>query len=140
MDAADYPKERSDEIVEPTSPDPKKLDKYLTKIPSVPFLGSEGDNLIETSNNLLWYPTFDEAPDQIQVPNGGKSIKSAVMKRGKKLKAAMVDGGKKFATAMVNGSQKSWVAIVKGGKKFGPPCINACAVGGVQVAVALATS
>ncbi|XP_060671345.1 elongation factor 1-alpha [Ziziphus jujuba] len=155
MDAADYSKERYDEIVKSTSPCLKNLGYNPAKIPFVPISGLEGDNLIERSNNLPWYegPTLLEALHQIQDPktpsdkslekkehpNGGKSIKSAAMRRGKKFGTAIVKGGKKLVAAMVTGGKKSLAAIVEGGKKFGPPCLNACVVGGIQAAVALAT-
>ncbi|XP_048332793.1 elongation factor 1-alpha [Ziziphus jujuba] len=121
MDAADYLKERSDEIVE----EPAKTGKFLT---DVPLSGSEGD-----------YPTGG-ALDQIQVPDGGKSIKFAVMKGSKKFKAAMVKGGKKFADAMVKGGKKSWAAILRGGKKFGPSCISGCVSGCIQAIVDAVTN
>nr|XP_048334136.1 elongation factor 1-alpha-like isoform X2 [Ziziphus jujuba var. spinosa] len=154
MDAADYSKERYDEIVKSTSSCLKNLGYNPAKIPFVPISGLEGDNLIERSNNPPWYegPTLLEALHQIQdpkrpsdkcfekeYPNGGKRIKSAAMKRGKKFGTAIVNGGKKFVVATITGGKKSWAALAEGGKKFGPPCLNACVVGGIQVAVALAT-
>ncbi|KAH7521711.1 hypothetical protein FEM48_Zijuj07G0061700 [Ziziphus jujuba var. spinosa] len=112
MDAADYSKERYDEIVKSTSPCLKNLGYNPAKIPFVPISGLEGDNQIERSNNLPWYegPTLLEALHQIQDPktpsdkslekkehpNGGKSIKSAAMRRGKKFGTAIVNGGKKI--------------------------------------------
>ncbi|KAH7521734.1 hypothetical protein FEM48_Zijuj07G0064000 [Ziziphus jujuba var. spinosa] len=92
-------------------------------MPPLPITQKRGDKLIESSPNLPWYkdPTLLDALDQIQVPNGGKSIKSSVMKRGKQVGAVMVNGVKKFGTAMVNGV-----------KRFETPCLNASVAGAVQ--------
>ncbi|XP_060671952.1 elongation factor 1-alpha [Ziziphus jujuba] len=107
-----------DGVLKSMSPYLKKLGYDPVKIPFVPIPGLEGDNLTEGSMNLHWYkgPSLLEALDQIQVPNGGKSIKSAVMKI----------------------SKKCWAAMVNGVKKFGSPCLNAIVVAVVQLAAALA--
>ncbi|KAH7521700.1 hypothetical protein FEM48_Zijuj07G0060600 [Ziziphus jujuba var. spinosa] len=87
--------------------------------------GLEGDNLIERSNNPPWYegPTLLEALHQIQDPKrpSDKCFE------------------KEYPNEVRESSKKSWAALAEGGKKFGPPCLNACVVGGIQVAVALAT-
>ncbi|KAH7521726.1 hypothetical protein FEM48_Zijuj07G0063200 [Ziziphus jujuba var. spinosa] len=72
--------------------------RWMPPLPVTQNRGLEGNKLINSSPNLPSYrgPTLLDALDQIQVPNGGKSIKSAVMKRGKQLGAVMVNGSKKF--------------------------------------------
>ncbi|KAH7521732.1 hypothetical protein FEM48_Zijuj07G0063800 [Ziziphus jujuba var. spinosa] len=120
---------------------------------------------VQFSFRLIMGPTLFAPPDQIQdperppdkslekkeYPNGGKCIKSAVMKRGKQFGVVIASGGKKFGAVMVSGGKKSWAAMVNGGKKFGaamvkgvkkfgPPCVNASVVGVVQVGVALANN
>ncbi|KAH7521740.1 hypothetical protein FEM48_Zijuj07G0064600 [Ziziphus jujuba var. spinosa] len=121
MDATtpNYSKERYDEIEKSTSSYVKKLGYDPVNIHFVPISGLEGDKMIESSPNLPWYkgPTLLDALDQIQVPNGGKTIKSSVMRRGKQVGAVMVNGVKRFET----------------------PSLDAAVAGAAQVGVALAT-
>ena len=70
MDAAQYHKDRYDDIVKVVSFYLKKVGYDPDNISFVPISGFEGDNMIERSTSLDWYkgPTLLEALDQINEP------------------------------------------------------------------------
>ena len=70
MDAAQYHKDRYDDIVKEVSFYLKKVGYDPDNISFVPISGFEGDNMIERSTSLDWYkgPTLLEALDQINEP------------------------------------------------------------------------